>query len=249
MQRLLRWLFTTGKGRAALGALALLLVLGGWLAWWLASPLFLDRVVDEEFPLAGGAQIEGMMLSPGEVREMTRGAPPAEADAIIERMGGGADDAARLPVTMEDAEAIMRARSGVEERMSEAMPGEQGTAVALLRGEFRDADNFHKGSGTATLYRLPGGAHVLRFEDFTVTNGPDLRVLLSAHPDPETSAQVKDGGYVELARLKGNVGNQNYELPEPLDAANYGSVVIYCRPFQVVFSVAPLAEPPYAGGS
>ncbi|MDE2765092.1 MAG: DM13 domain-containing protein [Chloroflexota bacterium] len=243
MHRLLRWLFTTGKGRAALGVLALLLGLGGWLAWWLASPLFLDTVVDEEFPLAGSAQIEGMTLSPDDVREMTRGAPGAETDAIIDRMGGAADPSARMPVTMEDAESIMQARSGVEERASEAMPGEQGAAVAVLHGEFRDADSFHKGSGTATVYRLPDGAHVLRFEEFSVTNGPDLRVLLSAHPDPETSAQVKDGGYVELARLKGNLGNQNYELPAGVDAAAYRSVVIYCRPFSVVFSVAPLSEP------
>ena len=222
--------------------LALFLAAGGWLAWWLASPLFLDTVVDEEFPLAASAQIEGMTLSPDDVREMTRGAPDAETDAIIDRMGGAADPSARMPVTMEDVESIMQARSGVEERASEAMPGEQDAAVALLRGEFRDADAFHKGSGTATVYRLPDGAQVLRFEDFNVTNGPDLRVLLSAHPDPETSAQVKDGGYVELAKLKGNVGNQNYELPEGVDAAAYQSVVIYCRPFKVLFSVAPLSE-------
>lgn len=240
MRTLLRRLFTTGKGRAALAALVLFLAVGAWLAWWLASPLFLDRVVDEEFPLAANAQIEGMTLSPGEVREMTRGAPGAETDAIIDRMGGGADPYARMPVTPEDAEAIMEARSQVEERASEAMPGEQGAAVALLRGEFRDADNFHKGSGTATLYRLPDGALVLRFEEFSVTNGPDLRVLLSMHPDPESSAQVKEQGYVELARLKGNVGNQNYDAPAA--AADYKSVVIYCRPFSVVFSVAPLSE-------
>ena len=240
MHALLRRLTTTGKGRAALAALALFLIAGGWLAWWLASPLFLDRVVDEEFPLAANAQLEGMTLSPDEVREMTRGAPGAETDAIVEQMGGGADPSAAMPVTMEDAEAIMQARSQVEERASEAMPGEQAAAAALLRGEFRDGDSFHKGSGTATLYRLPDGALVLRFEEFSVTNGPDLRVLLSKHPDPETSEQVKGQGYVELARLKGNLGNQNYEAPA--DAADYRSVVIYCRPFQVVFSVAPLSE-------
>ena len=45
--------------------------------------------------------------------------------------------------------------------------------------------------------------------------------------------------YVEIGKLKGNVGDQNYELPDDLDPAAYGSVVIYCKPFQVVFSVAP----------
>ena len=240
MHRLLRWLPTTGKGRTVSVALALLLALGGWLVWWLASPLFLDRVVDEDFPLAGNAQLEGMTLSPDEVRGMTRGAPGAEADAIIEQMGGGADGGARMPVAMEDAEAIMQARSKVEDSAADAMPVEQGAAEVLLRGKFRDADGFHKGSGTATLYRLPDGSLVLRFEDFSVTNGPDLRVLLSMHPDPESPAQVKEQGYVELAKLKGNVGNQNYEAQD--GAAAYRSVVIYCRPFQVVFSTAPLTE-------
>ena len=134
MHTLLRWLFTTGKGRAALVALALFLAVGAWLAWWLASPLFLDKVVDEEFPLAANAEIQGMTLSPDEVREMTRGAPGAETDAIIDRMGGATDPSVRMPVTMEDAEAIMEARSQVEERASEAMPAEQGEALALLRG-------------------------------------------------------------------------------------------------------------------
>ncbi|MDA1215682.1 MAG: DM13 domain-containing protein [Chloroflexi bacterium] len=107
-------------------------------------------------------------------------------------------------------------------------------------GAFRDADNFHKGSGQATIYQLPDGTHLLRLEDFKVTNGPELHVLLTPHPDPTSRSQVMGPGYIDLGDLKGNVGNQNYTIPIDVDVAGYQSVVIYCNPFHVIFSVAPL---------
>jgi hypothetical protein len=105
-----------------------------------------------------------------------------------------------------------------------------------------DADRFHRGSGNATVYRLAEGDLVLRFEDFQVTNGPDLRVLLTQHPDPTSHSDLETAGYVELGRLKGNIGSQNYPISSDIDVADQRSVVIYCRPFQVVFSVALLGE-------
>ncbi len=112
--------------------------------------------------------------------------------------------------------------------------------VALAAGQFGVVDAIHKGAGTATIFTLPGGGKVLRFDDFTVTNGPDLYVYLSAHPAPRDGRQVHEGG-VEVARLKGNVGGQNYDLPADLDLAAVKSVVIYCKQFSVVFSTATLA--------
>ena len=101
-----------------------------------------------------------------------------------------------------------------------------------------DADNFHQGSGTATIYELDDGSRVLRFEDFEVTNGPDLHVLLVPHGNPQTQDDIT--GYLDLGSLKGNIGDQNYELPDDLDLSQYGSVVIYCVPFHVLFSAASL---------
>ena len=122
---------------------------------------------------------------------------------------------------------------------AETMPA--GGPVAIASGQFRDVDSFHRGQGTATIYRNADGSHLLRFEDFSVTNGPDLRVLLAAASDPQSRQELQDGGYVELAELKGNIGSQNYAIPATVDpAAQGGSVIIYCRPFQVIFSVAPL---------
>ena len=143
-------------------------------------------------------------------------------------------------MTEERAEAEMKAAA--DENMPEmAEPMPPAGPVAVASGNFRDADSFHRGQGTATIYRQADGSHLLRFEDFRVTNGPDLRVLLAAAANPQSRGELQDGGYVELAPLKGNIGSQNYEIPPEVDpAADGGSVIIYCRPFQVIFSVAPL---------
>ena len=149
---------------------------------------------------------------------------------------------ADMPVgmTQTEAEDIMQGMAKVDMEEMEEMPDEMAQAVALSSGMFRDADNFHKGSGTATIYRLPDGTGALRFENLDVTNGPDLRVLLSTHPDPQNKAELNEAGYIHIEKLKGNRGNQNYELPADADLESFGSVIIYCMPFHVIFSVAPL---------
>jgi hypothetical protein len=114
--------------------------------------------------------------------------------------------------------------------------------VLLASGQFGGADGFHKGEGKARVFRLPDGKLVLRLEEFKVTNGPDLYVFLSAHPAPRNSAQVHGGGGFEVARLKGNIGNQNYALPPDVDFSKFKSVVIYCKQFSVVFSTAELSR-------
>ena len=65
---------------------------------------------------------------------------------------------------------------------------------------------------------------------------------MSGHAGPAGHVDLTAAGYVELGRLKGNVGSQNYEIPDSLVVEEQLSVVIYCSPFRVVFSVARLAE-------
>ncbi len=144
-------------------------------------------------------------------------------------------------MTMAEVEAAMAAMETADQPMlTEAMPA--AGPIAIAAGNFRDADSFHRGRGTATIYRNADGSHILRFEDFRVTNGPDLRVLLAQAPDPQSRQELHAADYVPLAPLKGNIGSQNYEIPSEINpAAQAGSVIIYCQPFQVIFSVAPLA--------
>ena len=141
-------------------------------------------------------------------------------------------------MTQEEVEAEMEQAAEAEPvEVSETMP-EQSGPVVVTTGEFEDFDSFHQGSGTATIYQLEDGSHVLRMENFEVTNGPDLHVLLVPDADPADRDAI--AGYVDLGSLKGNIGDQNYEIPEDIDVSSFGSVVIYCQPFHVIFSIASL---------
>ena len=116
-------------------------------------------------------------------------------------------------------------------------------AQVVATGSFRDADRAHQGSGIATLVALPGGGHEIQLSEFEVTNGPDLEVWLSAHPDPAASSDVADNAWVALGQLKGNIGDQAYAIPADVDVSTFQSVVIWCEQFGVLFSPAALAPP------
>lgn len=126
-----------------------------------------------------------------------------------------------------------------DKAMQEKMP--TATAPELLKkGVFKDADAIHKGSGKALLYKLTDGSHLLRLEDFTVTNGPDLMVYLVKNADITEAEQVTTD-FINLGDLKGNIGNQNYMIPAGTDIAEYNSAVIWCELFGVLFSPATLS--------
>jgi hypothetical protein len=116
----------------------------------------------------------------------------------------------------------------------ETLPEATGASGALYIGTFRDADDFHRATGTVQLLRNPDGTYLLRFEAFRVTNGPDLFVYLAQGEDVNQ-------GFIDLGRLKGNVGDQNYDIPPGVDPMSHRSVVIWCRAFAVPFGYASLS--------
>ena len=105
----------------------------------------------------------------------------------------------------------------------------------VLSGEFTGADDFHFGSGTARLIETEPGVWIVRFEDFSVRNGPDLYVYLS--PDADGYAD----GAVELGRLRATDGAFNTTVPPGTDVTDLRSVVIWCKQFAVQFAIAPLS--------
>jgi hypothetical protein len=108
----------------------------------------------------------------------------------------------------------------------------------LAKGELHKAEK--AGKGTATVYRLADGRRVLRLTDFETENGPDLHVRLIAADDAKDTASVAKAEFVELGKLKGNKGNQNYDLPENVDLSKYKVVSIWCNRFSVNFASGPL---------
>ena len=134
----------------------------------------------------------------------------------------------------------------VNQTVNEALPtagqrvaaGSVAEPVALASGMFHGVA--HDTKGTATVLRLADGARVLRFTQFETSNGPDVRVYLVAASDASDNETVKAAGFVELGPMKGNQGDQNYDVPASIDLANYRTVTIWCKRFGVNFASAPL---------
>ena len=229
------------------------------LAWWLASPLFIDRVVDEPFPRAAMAVVPDDMTMEQVEQIMTEAeAEDAMVDEPMPQMPEPAAvttaAAADPPPDPATAEAQTEAEDAtVDEPMPETTePAAVTTAVAataaappsgptlLAQGVFVDGDSFHTASGDVKVYRLEDGALVLRLEDIEVKNGPDLNVIVTPSPTVAGRGDVRVEGHLDLGDLKGNIGSQNYDLPAGYALPDEFSVVVFCVPFQVVFGSAEM---------
>jgi hypothetical protein len=130
------------------------------------------------------------------------------------------------------------------ESRSDKDPGAEGSASrrpksrVLVKGSFHSLE--HETSGRAAIVELADGRSFLRFDDLETSNGPDLRVYLSEIPVSDDWHAYGER-FVDLGALKGNVGSQNYEIPDDVDIGRYQSAVIWCRRFTVGFGVAGLS--------
>jgi len=97
----------------------------------------------------------------------------------------------------------------------------------------------HQTKGTAGIYEIDG-KKVLRLSEFETSNGPDVRVYLVEGNDGKDSKIINGGGYIDLGVLKGNQGDQNYEIPDTIDLSKYNGVSIWCKRFAVNFGGASL---------
>ena len=115
-----------------------------------------------------------------------------------------------------------------------------GGAQTLETGKFHG--KVHATAGRATVYQEVDGKLVLRLTNFKTSNGPDVHVILVAAKDAMDDANfLKDNmEKVELGKLKGNAGNQNYEIPAGTDLTRFRTVSIYCERFNANFGAAPL---------
>lgn len=112
--------------------------------------------------------------------------------------------------------------------------------MKIAHGDFHGVA--HETKGVASVYQLPEGKKVLRFSGFVTSNGPDVQVYLVAAPDAKDNETVTRAGFIRIGDLKGNMGDQNYELPADVDLTKYRSVTIWCRRFGVNFATAPLSS-------
>ena len=118
----------------------------------------------------------------------------------------------------------------------------QEKAKTLETGTFHG--KVHNTSGRATIYKEADGRLVLRLTNFKTSNGPDVHVVLIAEKDAADDANFLKSGTqkVELGLLKGNEGDQNYDIPAGTDLGKFRTVSIYCERFNANFGAAPLEK-------
>jgi hypothetical protein len=131
----------------------------------------------------------------------------------------------------------------INQKVSEAAPAALSSEPEpLYTGKLEG--KIHQTSGRATIYKNKDGKEYLRFSDFTTSNGPDVHVVLVRAEDKALEQEIVKGDleHVELGTLKGNQGDQNYDLPGNVDLNQYQAVAIYCERFHAIFGVARLEK-------
>ncbi|MCD4684391.1 MAG: hypothetical protein K8S97_00455 [Anaerolineae bacterium] len=123
-----------------------------------------------------------------------------------------------------------------------------------LTGNFVRMDAARSAIGTASIYRLSDGRTIVRLQNLDAINGPEMRVLLTAFPSPSTREDLNQTLQyeIDLGALKGNLGNQNYEITDPtfnIDNYTEGSIVLYSARYELIFSFAPLSPPEQIPGT
>lgn len=188
------------------------------LAIYTVSPLFVSTEVNEPLPVLVSAEFQRFMNLTDEGRiQAADNMSQQEKDSIM----------------------IMAAKENgtVNESIDTEVTGQEAAiSQNRLSGNFIGVnDGIHNAEGVAKVIALNDGTSVLRLENFKATNGPDLYVYLA------TDKSASD--IVNLGRLKGNIGNQNYPIPAGTDLTKYNTVLIWYKAFSVLFGSAQLASP------
>lgn len=170
--------------------------------------------------------------------EINEPLPPSSLSSDFQRFMNMTEDEkieAANNMTQKQKEIIMTVAAKDNNTVSENLSVTTMSASSneTLIGNFVGAgDGFHNAEGVAKIIQLADGTDILRLENFKATNGPDLYVYLSTD---KTNADI-----VNLGRLKGNIGNQNYLIPAGTDITKYNTALIWCRAFSVIFGSAQL---------
>ena len=133
--------------------------------------------------------------------------------------------------TLRDKTVHERVATGLPAMVLPAARDEVPANVEESRGRFRSGE--HATRGTARVIRLASGRRVLALTSFETSAGPDLRVRIAR-------AGASDGA-IDLGALKGNRGDQQYDLPAGLKPRNH-TVLIWCRAFSALFGSAQLED-------
>jgi Electron transfer DM13 len=205
------------------GVVAAIVIIAGAGIYYLASPLFISTQVNEPLPTSAVESESYQRFISMNENEKMQAARQMSSQEIDEIMSSAAV-----------------VNNSINEPMNQTLQPQQRTlntttttSSVLRTGSFIGVgDGIHNAEGTAKVIPLDDGTNILRLESLRVTNGPDLYVYLS--PDKAAS------DIVNVGKLKANNGNQNYDISEGTDLSKYDTVLIWCRPFSVLFGSAEL---------
>jgi Electron transfer DM13 len=229
------------RHRRAAIAFAVVIVLGGafGLYWFQPWKLFTRQTVDEALP--GGAVAVAAVSA-----DSTALSPTASSPAPLTPGGSAPAATSSTPQPAPSPAAVASstppaaaASSTIPAAVASSTPAPASATVVLAEGTFTSQE--HATKGVARVLQLPDGSRIVRLENFSTSDGPDVHIWLSDRP--AGSAQWKiydDGRYLPLGKLKGTDGNQNYAIPAGADLSGFNSVVVWCVRFTVAFGSAPV---------
>jgi hypothetical protein len=210
--------------RSKVAAIVTIVAIVGVGAYYLVSPLFISTQVNDPLPTGTieGSYQRFISMNEDEKVEAAKQMSTKERDEIMST-AAQVNNSTNEPMN----------RTLIQEGQQRT-PNATTAPNVLVTGSFVGAgDGIHNAEGIAKAIPLQDGSSILRLENLHVTNGPDLYVYLS----PDKSAS----DYVNIGKLKANNGNQNYEIPLGTDLSRYDTVLIWCRPFSVLFGSAELS--------
>lgn len=190
-------------------------------AYYVAGPLFYNKVIDEPLPKALSSIQQDLTY------EKFVNMVDEQRNNIVKQMPQDTID-----MVMNEAKKFTtNVSEDMQGMIAKVAPGSQEAPKFSKLGTFQGLEG-HQATGKAEVITV-SNISFLRFEDFEVTNGPDLHVYMTINGNVDTG--------IDLGKLKGNKGSQNYELND-VDVSVYNTVVIYCQPFHVYFASANLSE-------
>ena len=203
---------------------AIVIIIGAG-AYYLASPLFISTEVNDPLPTSAvesEAYQKFITMSEEEKLDNAKQMSPEERDEI-------------MTIASKINNSVNESMNQIKQQQ-EKTQNTITTASTLRTGSFIGVgDGIHNAEGEAKIIPFQDGdKNILRLENLRVTNGPDLYVYLA------TDKTASD--FVNIGKLKANNGNQNYEIPAGTDLTRYDTVLIWCRPFSVLFGSAELGS-------
>lgn len=85
------------------------------------------------------------------------------------------------------------------------------------------------------------GQTIIRFsDDFRAARGPDLKVFLSPKTVADVTGKTAVDGSINLGELTKTRGGQEYVVPEGVNLADFGSLLVHCEAYAVLWGGSDL---------